>query len=311
MMEKRSRSRGIFVVVLIVAVALPFIASRLGHQGKPPASARTPFSPKLVTAARIRIPGGLVKVATGEGGVWVTGFGVVTHVDPATNRVAAEIAVPGTGDYSYVAVGYGSVWVTAAEGRPGALVRIDPVKNRIAAIIEIGGPVGDVELFNGMVWVTRPESGSPTLFSIDPRTNRMVGKYPSNAPTSLRPVLGGSVRGFGSVWLAHDDVVLRMDPDSAEIQARIPVPLAADIAIGRSVVWVMTTSPSSSGDLYLPIPGRPGTILLIDPRTNRVSTSPLPFGVPPASMAVGDDSLWVGEYGGPAVLTRIKLEAPR
>ena len=304
----RRKFGALIIGVLMVAVAAPSILASLGSDGKPP-EGRTPFSHELVTAAQIPVPGGLVDIAVGAGGVWITGFGTVTRVNPSTNRVAAEIAVPGTGDYSYVAVGYGGVWVTASEGRPGALVRIDPRTNRIEATIEIGGPVSDVELFNGFVWVTRPESGPPTLFSVDPRTNRVAGKHdPSNFPTSPVP---GSIRGFGSAWLAYDDVVLRMDPDSAEIQARIAVPLAADLAIGRDAVWVMTTSPSISPDLYIPIPGRPGAILLIDPRTNRIATSPVPFGVPPASMAVGEDSLWVGEYGAPAVLTRIDVEASR
>lgn len=291
---------------MILGLTIPFIVPRLRSDESRPPSEPAPFPRRLVAAARIHIPGGLVDVAAGDGGIWVTGFGTVTRVDPSTNRVVARIAVPGTGDHSHMAVGFGAVWVTASEGRPGALIRIDPKSNRIEATIQIGRPVHEVELLNGFVWVTRPESGPPTLLSVDHRTNRLA---PSNSAAPPTPVMTGSIRGFGSAWLAHDDVVLRMDPESAEIQARILV-AAADIAIGPDGVWVMTDTPSSSPDLYIPIPGRPGKILLIDPRTNRIATSPVSFGYGPAAMAVADDSLWVGEYGS-QVLTHIKVEASR
>lgn len=312
MVEKRSRrskrSAAVLIGAPLVALAVTLIFLRLNNNGRQSQERRTPFFGHLVVAGRIRIPGGFVNVAAGEGSVWVTGFGVVTRVDPSTNRVAAEIAAPGTGDYSHVAVGYGGVWVTAPERRPGVLFRIDPKTNRIEAAIEIEGPVHDLELFNGYVWVTRPDSGRPTLFAVDPETNRLAGRYdPADPAAPPTPAPTGSVRGFGSAWLAYDDEVLRTDPESAKIQARILV-AAADIAIGPDGVWVMTDTPSSSPDLYIPIPGRPGKILLIDPRTNRIASSPVLFGYGPAAMAVADDSLWVGEYGS-EVLTHIKVEA--
>ena len=100
----------------------------------------------------------------GEGAVWVVNRGdhSVTRIDPATNKVVATISVGhgiGEGD---IAVGEGSVWLSAP-GTP--LVRIDPRANRTAQRFT-GEGGGAVAVAFGSVWVA---TGPGTTSRFDPR----------------------------------------------------------------------------------------------------------------------------------------------
>jgi hypothetical protein len=96
--------------VAVVALAAPLVVlAPLGGRDEE-ASRTTGSEPaRLVGSARIPIARGLTDVATGLGGVWVTGGEGVARVDPATDEVVAENRVPETDDYSAIAVGEGSV----------------------------------------------------------------------------------------------------------------------------------------------------------------------------------------------------------
>ena len=76
------------------------------------------------------------------------------------------------------------------------------------------------------------------------------------------------VAGFGSVWLEDSDsqTLLRMDPATRRVTARIPLGGAIEMAPGRGVLWV---------GLW-----RNGTtsLLRIDPKTNKVAGSLDPGG---------------------------------
>lgn len=103
------------------------------------------------------------RVVVGEGGVWVVNRGdhSVTRIDPATNKVVATIPVGhGIGDGD-IAVGAGSVWLSAP-GMP--LVRIDPRSNRaVQRFTGEGG--GAVAVAFGSVWVA---TGPGTTSRFDP-----------------------------------------------------------------------------------------------------------------------------------------------
>jgi virginiamycin B lyase len=104
-------------------------------------------------------------IAAGGGAVWTLnqGDGSVSRIDPATNKVVAtiEVGVPGPG--GDIAVGEGSVWVTAFEY---PLSRIDPDTNTVAQ--QFTGKGGDaVRVGLGSVWLSNLEAG--TVSRIDPR----------------------------------------------------------------------------------------------------------------------------------------------
>jgi DNA-binding beta-propeller fold protein YncE len=87
----------------------------------------------------------------------------VSRIDPKTNKVAAtiEVGVPGSG--GDIAVGEGSVWVTAFEY---PLSRIDPSANTV--VQQFYGPGGDaVRVGLGSVWLSNYKQGN--VWRIDPR----------------------------------------------------------------------------------------------------------------------------------------------
>ena len=104
-------------------------------------------------------------IAAGAGGVWTLnqGDGSVSRIDPKTNKVAAtiEVGVPGGG--GDIAVGEGSVWVTAFEY---PLSRIDPSTDTV--VQQFYGKGGDaVRVGLGSVWLSNLEAGN--IWRIDPR----------------------------------------------------------------------------------------------------------------------------------------------
>jgi YVTN family beta-propeller protein len=104
-------------------------------------------------------------IAAGDGAVWSLnqGDGSVSRIDPATNKVVAtiDVGVPGPG--GDIAVGEGSVWVTAFEY---PLSRIDPSTN--AVVQQFTGKGGDaIRVGLGSVWLSNLEAG--TVWRIDPR----------------------------------------------------------------------------------------------------------------------------------------------
>ena len=104
-------------------------------------------------------------IAAGAGAVWTLnqGDGSVSRIDPKTNKVAAtiEVGVPGGG--GDIAVGEGSVWVTAFEY---PLSRIDPSTNTV--VQQFYGKGGDaVRVGLGSIWLSNLEAGN--VWRIDPK----------------------------------------------------------------------------------------------------------------------------------------------
>jgi virginiamycin B lyase len=104
-------------------------------------------------------------IAVGGGAVWTVnqGDGSVSRIDPKTNKVAAtiEVGVPGPG--GDIAVGEGSVWVTAFDF---PLSRIDPSTNTV--VQQFHGKGGDaVRVGLGSIWLSNIEAGN--VWRIDPK----------------------------------------------------------------------------------------------------------------------------------------------
>jgi PQQ-like domain len=112
------------------------------------------------------------------------------------------------------------------------------------------------------------------------------------ADVQLADALGGlPAIGFRSVWLSESQSgqILRVDPRTRHVIARVPAGSEATLDVGFGSVWA---APSASGNF-----GRP--LLRIDPRTNRVvariprrspSGAPFPGG---ALVAVAGPRVWV------------------
>jgi YVTN family beta-propeller protein len=125
--------------------------------------------------------------------------------------------------------------------------------------------------------------------------------------------------GFGSVWVSvyKEDVVLRIDPDSHQVLARIPTDFApCGIAVGGGSVWVENyggasvtrIDPSSNAAEQIDVGSAPfdvtfaagaawttdhgdNTVTRIDAGTGKTST--IKVGGDPVGIAPGGGAIWV------------------
>jgi virginiamycin B lyase len=141
----------------------------------PPTSTAT--SPTAVVAT-IAVGGASSQVTVAADAVWVGGWdtGKLVRVDPATNRVAAQIPV-GRPQESPIAIAAtaGAVWVVDFGG--AQVLRVDPATNRVVARIPVRGGAGGIAAGAGAVWVTSGEGGDQRhgwIQRIDPTRNRVV-----------------------------------------------------------------------------------------------------------------------------------------
>ena len=126
------------------------------------------------------------------------------------------------------------------------------------------GPIG-VAVSGSFVWVANHD-GQPTssVSKIDPATMRVVDVIPVGRAADAGPVW--ILAGAGSIWTnvnGNPNVVVRIDPRTDRILARIPAPSAcAQLAADDTAVWgACATTP--------PLPG----LSRIDPHTNKVAAT--------------------------------------
>jgi virginiamycin B lyase len=221
----------------------------------------------------------------------------VTRVDPATNRVVATIPLRLPSPVGSEAdrfdflpfdltTGAGAVWVITDRG---AVARIDPATNRVAAYIPIPGEnCGGIAVAGDRVWFANCVSG---VWAIDPATNTVVektrvhGHHPVEAE-SLLPAAGdlwaagANLRKTGDpaspYGFARGGAVARIDPATGHILATFDFDHSAFLAAaGGGFVWVAA--------------GR-DRLYRIDTRTSVVSG---PFALGGMLWAVDHGSGWV------------------
>jgi DNA-binding SARP family transcriptional activator/DNA-binding beta-propeller fold protein YncE len=114
--------------------------------------------PGVARPETVRVGGGPLGIASGEGGIWVVTFWNrrLVRIDPETRRVLARIPV-GAGPLS-VAVGAGSVWVTNRDER--TITRVDPRTDKVAQTIQLDSAPYGIRFGHGRIWVTTQSCGS-------------------------------------------------------------------------------------------------------------------------------------------------------
>jgi virginiamycin B lyase len=182
-------------------------------------------------------PRGELSVAVGAGSVWLLtdSSGVLSRIDPRTNRVVARIRVK---PRSYAAVyGFGSVWVTntgVENGSPGSVQRVDPSTNSVSATIHIGPTPRFLAAGEGSVWTLN--QGDGTVTRIDPVTNDVVATIDVGVPGSGGDIATGAKR----VWVRATRVLLSViDPRTNVVLKRFG-PAAGSGAVRASdrFVWI-------------------------------------------------------------------------
>ena len=183
------------------------------------------------------------------------------------------IIVPLEGQPWAVTGAYGSIWVGSLG--QASLYQLNPRDGTVLAEIPITEPVcGNIERGYGAVWIAG--CGTHALSRVDPRSldvDRLVG-YGSDS-------LGV---GAESIWATDGSNVVRLDAQTLDTQAEIPVGGESLVTFGEGSAWAMIS------DL--------GSVVRIDPATNQVmatialSSDPANAAYPVHGVAAGG-ALWV------------------
>ncbi len=102
------------------------------------------------------------------------------------------------------------------------------------------------------------------------------------ASRTSRAIAAGSPIAVGpaGLWAIGNSAVLKLDPATGAVLARIPHSGGASIAVGSGAIWVVDTSA--------------GAVTRIDPARNRVSAT-IRVGSNPIGVAVGANAVWVAD----------------
>jgi DNA-binding beta-propeller fold protein YncE len=267
----------------------------------------------------IAVGEGPLRVAVGEGAVWVTSApgGTLSRIDPEARAVSDSPLELGPG-ISGVAVGEGSVWV--ASPRTGQVLQVDPSSRRVVARIDVDGRPGAIVSGGGRIWVADEAGSGITAINAAGGKVYKRGIVPHAAPLRLAV-------GAGGLWAssASTGAVRRIDLGSAIAGAPIQVGRGpAGITVGNGLVWVANSrsatvarvDPSINSRLGEPIDvgGRPGgidagtsvvwvanvtdgTVSRIDLDSGEVVGNPVQVGSDPGAVAVGEEAVWVANNG--------------
>jgi DNA-binding beta-propeller fold protein YncE len=235
----------------------------------------------------IEVGRGSLRLATGDGAVWVTsaGDGMLSGIAPGSGEVVGrrlrlERGIAG------VAVGSGSVWVSSP--RTGEVIRFVPSRQRIERI-ELGGRPGAIVFGGGRVWVA--DEAGRGITAINPAGEVYKrGIEPHAAPLRLTV-------GAGAVWASSASTgnVRRIDFETAAADEPIPAGRGpAGVTVGRGLVWVATT--------------RTDTVSRIDPSIRGRFGEPIAVGDRPGGIDAGTSVVWVANAGDGSV-SRIDMES--
>lgn len=236
-------------------------------------------------------PDGIVALA---GSLWVkTDDGRAVRLDPATNRVTAQVRLDHVSDPRTYCQGIGSdgtrVWACAAEDRGTALAQIDAAGARVVRRVRLDKHFDQLALpatARGMwsltgdgsvVRVVDPASGHSTAYPLGVAChqlaaagNRVVATASAANLVVVLDAASGTVVGRvhlsgpriaalldGEVWVDTDDGLTRLGPD-LHVRSRYPhvvAGLGGDVLAAVGSIWVRASD---------------GPITRIDPATGQV-----------------------------------------
>lgn len=238
----------------------------------------------------VPIDGRPVAIAADDKGVYAAAReGIVWRIDPATRRVVGRIGV--SGDVHDLALGFGSVWL--ADGTDGTVTRIDERLGGLTTIPlrpEFGSaPAFWIATDASGVWVTRGD----LVEKIDPALNRVVKVFSIPSPAGL-------TTGFGSLWLATTEGLVRGSRLAGRASSTYPLPgFVSAPTLGEGSAWTIVYH--GTGEVW---------------RFGRKLTAAGPAGLVagavgryPLDLIVGDGSVWTVDTQG--LVSRIDPTALR
>jgi hypothetical protein len=173
--------------------------------------------------------------------------------------------------------------------RPDSLVRIDPVTDRVSAVIDVGSHPAVAAAGGRSVWVYNKYSG--TISEVDTRTNRVVKttETPGSIPAQCCSVFTGPVLAADAsgAWFVnggtYDEPRLTHIPAGGGKEQEYRLDLTpTGVAAGGGAVWVVGHR------------GAEHQVLRIDPATGRVTArTRFPAHARVDSIAFGFGRVWV------------------
>jgi hypothetical protein len=251
------------------------------------------------------------------GALWVkTDTGHVLRIDPAGNRITADVVVDKRTGQSFYCQGIGAaaeaVWACATRSDGVGVARIDPDPARVTRVVPVGKAFDQIALPSTArgIWVLTKDGAEASV--IDPVSGR-VTSYPLGARCQQLAASGNRVVATAVV----EDRVVVMDAGSGAVLKKLKVASPRIAALSKDEVWVdssagltrfsdglatQTVYPGitagQGGDLFAEgqsiwLRGSDGTITRLDADSGRVleridPSSPLSAG----SLVVAYGSIW-------------------
>jgi DNA-binding beta-propeller fold protein YncE len=190
---------------------------------------------------------GPAAVAVGTGAVWVPAAvpAALWSIDPRTNRATGRIPLGGPlrGAISVSAAG-DTVWVACcgetAAGFPassGRLLRVDPHHRRVVADIPLPASPAAVAADAAGAWVATADG---QVLLVSRKRNRVVARIDAGGPLGFSQTIAV---GAGGVWLADpfDEQIVRIDPKTRRVMARIRAGAVTTLAVTGDAVWGLSS----------------------------------------------------------------------
>ncbi len=155
--------------------------------------------------------------------------GVLSRIDPATNAVAAEVAVPANS--AACVYGEGSIWVTTPE--KNLLTRVDARTNQVTATIEVGPQPRFLTVGGGSVWTLN--QGDGTVSRVEAASGKLIATIAVGVPGS-----GGEIAfGEGHVWATVFQIPLsEIDPETNQVVKQWFGAGGDSVRVGHGSVWL-------------------------------------------------------------------------
>jgi hypothetical protein len=186
-------------------------------------------------------------VAVGAGAVWapVAVPGALWGIDPENNKVVAKIPLGGplAGSIS-VSATRDTVWVacgaevgTGAPASGGRLLRVDPRRKRVVADIALPAAPVAIAADSSAAWVATARG---EVLMVSGKRNRVAAPIEAGGPLGFGQTIAV---GSGGVWLADpfDEQIVRIDPRTRRVMARIPAGAVTTLAVTGDDVWALSS----------------------------------------------------------------------
>jgi virginiamycin B lyase len=156
--------------------------------------------------------------------------GVLSRIDPATNRVVSEIQVP-SGSSVVVLGEDGAIWVVSTEH--SAVIRVDPKTNLVTDRVKVGPNPRFTTVGDGSIWTLNQGDGS--VSRVDVKTKKLITDIQLGVPGG-----GGEIAfGEGYVWVTVFEVPLtQIDPTTNKVIKQWFGPGGDAVRVGHGSVWL-------------------------------------------------------------------------